>query len=101
VGQGPTRDKTEYGYITPFGLQLPATEVIRVFTNRRNREKMGIYVNSSSGAKIDLTQGTNRVVPVKGFKPAMITYKEDQTGTRTRKVSARTGLPYNSYDGNK
>jgi hypothetical protein len=89
-------------YVTPFGYDLPPTQVVRVRNNSDDYTVLAPRVNTSgSGAKVNNTLGSNTVVTRGGFSPARVVWFRNTTRSVSVKISDVTRTEYLKYAGER
>jgi hypothetical protein len=96
------RDPSITAYVTPFGFDIEADEVVEVSANEQGFNRLQAIVNGAgTGAQVSNALGSASVTQVGRFRPARVTTFENGTKTKTVERSRYTNQQYLKYAGDR
>lgn len=101
VGTQGAREATQAVFITPFGFDLAAAQVIRALVNPAHYADLAPRINAVTGASVADTIGANSLSQVSKFSAARVVWFRNATRSVQVTTSDITGLEYLKYNGDR
>ena len=86
-------------YITPFGQDIAAAEVVRARSAADSYTALQPYLVSGNGAQVDTAPGANSTIRIPGFRAARVVWFRNSTRSVQEVRSRVTNRAYLKYNG--